>query len=604
MRFPQLPERSGQTRGSNHLPWYRRVTRAQVGLAAVGVLSVLGVLFAVQAAQAGSSLRLAANQAEVLQGQIVAGDTEGAQASLGALQQSAARARDQTDGPLWDVGSRVPFLGKNVAAVRTVSEVVDQIATEAMPPVVGLSEQINLNAFSPRNGRVDLETIQEIRPSVIAAATALTSADDKLKQIETDSLLVPVRGPVGTVQRKIASAQSAAVSSRTAARLLPSMLGANDTRRYLLLIQNNAEIRPTGGIAGSFAILKADKGKLSMGKQGSILDLRPFERPVLPMTADESKIFSSSFVTDLRDANLTPNFPRTAQITQAMVDKGLDVNVDGVISIDPVAMGLILGGTGPVLLTDGTLLDQSNAVDVLLNGVYQKYQDNVKQDDVFESAARKIFNVVKSGKGDSRTIIGAMVSSATENRLSVWASKPAEQREIAKTGLSGIVGGDEGDTPHVGVYLSDAAGGKMAYYLDYATTVRAGRCLAGDIQELTTATELTSNAPQNAKRLSPFITGIGLYTPRGTMRINMQIYSPFAGGIVSVRVNGKPQTVYADRHLGRNVSSVALVIKPGQSYSVTTSMISGRGQASDAIFSTTPGIRPTFNDFRVKSACS
>ena len=65
---------------------------------------------------------------------------------------------------------------------------------------------------------------------------------------------------------------------------MPSMLGANGTRRYLLLVQNNAEIRPTGGIAGSFAILKADKGKLSMGKQGSIQDLLPFADPVLPMT--------------------------------------------------------------------------------------------------------------------------------------------------------------------------------------------------------------------------------------------------------------------------------------------------------------------------------
>jgi hypothetical protein len=144
----------------------------------------------------------------------------------------------------------------------------------------------------------------------------------------------------------------------------------------------------------------------------------------------------------------------------------------------------------------------------------------------------------------------------------------------------------------------------MEYYLDYTTVVRTGRCLAGDIQELGTTTELVSNAPSNATRLSPYITGDGTFTPRGTMRINVRIYSPFDGGITSVRVNGKPQTVSGGRVDGRNVSTVTVTIKPGEQLSVTATMISGRGQSGDAVFSTTPGVQPTLNDVRVTSACS
>ncbi len=87
---------------------------------------------------------------------------------------------------------------------------------------------------------------------------------------------MPLRGPVSTIQTKIDDAKSAADSANLAAKLLPDMLGQKGTRRYLLLVQNNAEIRSTGGIPGSFAILKAKNGKLSMGFQGSYQDLKQF----------------------------------------------------------------------------------------------------------------------------------------------------------------------------------------------------------------------------------------------------------------------------------------------------------------------------------------
>ena len=602
MRLPQLPSSSAHNR-HYHVPWYQRITRTHIGLAVGGVFAILLVLFALQAAQANTALRLAANQSEVLQNQIVAGDVEGAKATLSGLQASTERARAKTSGPLWDIGSHVPYFGKNVSAVQTVAEVVDDVATRAMPPVVALSKQVNLNTFSPHDGKIDIAAIKKIRPSVLEAAEALTTANDKLKGIDAESLLVPIRGPVGTIQYKIGSAQSAAVSGGTAARLMPSMLGANGTRRYLLLIQSNAETRPTGGIAGSYAIIKAAKGKLSMGTQGSIQDLRPFKKPVVPMTAEESSVFSEGLVTDIRNANFTPDFPRTGEITRAMVKKGLDIKVDGVISVDPVALGYLLAATGPVTLVDGTTIDQSNAVEVLLNGIYRRYQDNDKQDDMFASAARKIFDVVKAGKGDSRAVITSLVSAADENRLAIWSARPTEQREIARTGISGAVGGDEGKTPHVGIYLSDSAGSKMEYYLDYASLVRSDRCLAGGIQEISTATDLVSNAPANAEDLPMSVTGLGLLAPRGTISIVLRAYSPFEGGFTSVRVNGKSQTVYADRHLGRNVTSVNLRIKPGETFTVTTTMISGRGQTADPVFSTTPGVQNMLNDVRVKSSC-
>ncbi len=156
--------------------------------------------------------------------------------------------------------------------------------------------------------------------------------------------------------------------------------------------------------------------------------------------------------------------------------------------------------------------------------------------------------------------------------------------------------------PHVGLYLGDAASTKMEYYLDYSTSLAVGRCLRGDVQELSTTTDLSSRAPE---KLPKSVTGDGTYTPRGTMRLHPALLLPVRRGVHPVRVNGKDQTVYADTHRGpQRHQGPADGQARQQSYKITTSMISGRGQDGDPVFSTTPGVEPTLNDVEVKSACS
>ncbi|MEO6604860.1 MAG: hypothetical protein ABIN55_04535, partial [Aeromicrobium sp.] len=159
----------------------------------------------------------------------------------------------------------------------------------------------------------------------------------------------------------------------------------------------------------------------------------------------------------------------------------------------------------------------------------------------------------------------------------------------------------EGETPHVGVYLNDGASTKMEFYLDYYTTLAASRCLDDGIQELRTNTAVASNAPLNARNL--YVAGQGEFTPRGVMLINVRIYSPFEGAFTSVKVDGKKQSISPTRHEGRNVTTVALLIKPGETHVITTTMLSGRGQKGDAIFSTTPGVNATRNNTVTPSAC-
>jgi hypothetical protein len=564
------------------------------------VVGAAVVVFAVQAYRASTSLDRAASQAEKLQTQVVDGDSGAARATLRDLRRSTARAHDATDGPLWAVAAKVPWMGRNVSAVRVVAATLDDVAAQALPPIVDVSDQLNASAFSPQDGKINLATIQAIGPAVAAADQSLTAARSRLSAIDPSELVGRLRTPVETLREKIATAQKSAASADVAADLMPQMLGAGGERRYLLLIQNNAEIRATGGIAGAFAVISADRGRVAVERTGSIRDLPPFAAPVVGMTRDEKTIFLDQLVRDLRDVNVTPDFPRSAQIARAMAEKKLAIDVDGVMSIDPVALSHVLEGTGAVKVGDELTFDGTSAVKVLLNGVYRTYPDGLQQDEVFAGAARTIFETVTSGSADPRRVIEGLSRSVSEKRLMLWSKRSDEQQKIAATGIAGAFSRDDGASPHVGIYLGDATGSKMQYYLDYNTVVTAKQCLEGGRQEITTTTKLTSDAP---KGLPESITGNGELAPKGDMRMFAWLYAPHGGQFTKITLDGAPQTITTARLHGRPETTVEVLLARGQSRTLSTTVITGPDQEADGVFSTTPGVRTSGRDVKVPSAC-
>ncbi len=88
-------------------------------------------------------------------------------------------------------------------------------------------------------------------------------------------------------------------------------------RNYLLIFQNNAEARSTGGLPGAATILNATDGKITIPKAAQAPGFGELDKPVLPLTKEENKIFFDQLGTYFQDANFTPDFPRTADLMAA-----------------------------------------------------------------------------------------------------------------------------------------------------------------------------------------------------------------------------------------------------------------------------------------------
>lgn len=572
-------------------------------LAGLGLLVLVAlVTFGWQAVSASRALLDARSTGELVQQRIRAGDFTGADRALRDLERQTHRAADSTDGVLWDLGGRVPFVGPDISAVQTVSQVLDTAARENGAVALELSKAVAEGRLKPRDQRIDLAEVERLAPSVRRAADSMERATHALRVTRAEDLLFPFNDLVGDLQTQLARASSAATASADAFDLMPAMLGGEQPRTYLLMIQNPAELRSTGGLPGSLALLRADHGRVTMGWQGSPSDLGAFTAPVVELARDTEAQYGRTPATDLRDANFTPDFPEVARIAAAMVEQGRHVRLDGVVSVDPIALAEMMRGTGPVTVRDGVVLDAGNVVPALLNQTYQVLDDQAAQNGFFQTVARRIFDSVMTGKGDQQLAIRGLATAAGQHRIQVWSAHRAEQWVLQGTAVSGALVG-KSRTPYVGMYLNDSTAGKMDYYLHYRSSAAAVDCRRGGAQDFRATLALTSTMPVDFHSLSPWILGSGRFAPQGTIAFNLRVYAPYGGEITGLTVDGKSQSVTSDRHKGRQVALLPISLSPGQQMTVTAQIRTAEGQSGDGVFSTTPGMVPAPNGVPIRSAC-
>ena len=159
---------------------------------------------------------------------------------------------------------------------------------------------------------------------------------------------------------------------RTFARQLPAILGEGTPQSYLVLLQNNMELRATGGFIGSFAVVNLDGGRLTDINVSDVYSADgQLKGHVEPPTPIKNYLGEAGWY--LRDSNWDPDFPTSATKAEWFLEKEIGKSVAGVITVDLETAKSILKVTGPIDLTDyGLTVDANN--------LYEKTQTQVEKD--------------------------------------------------------------------------------------------------------------------------------------------------------------------------------------------------------------------------------
>lgn len=522
----------------------------------------------------------------------LAADPSSAAPTLARLAADASEAHQLTSDPVWALASHTPWIGPQLAAFGTVAAASDELLRESLLPLATAAQNVSIDGLRPVGGRLDTSVLAGLVTPARDAATRAADAAVAVQDIDR----TPLIGVVGTAVDRaddLFSTVSTAVDtlSRTS-RLLPDMLGRNGPRTYLVLVQNNAEWRSLGGIAGAAVVLRADDGRLSLIGALSSGDLpRGFTNPVVALPDEVTKIYDTKPARYFQNLTQIPDFTVDAPIAREMYRLKTGTDVDGVLAIDPVVLSYLLQTTGPVALPSGDALSADNAIPLLLNEVYLRYAKPADQDAFFAGAAGAVFQALADGRGSASGLISALTRAGEEHRLLAWSAHADEQAIIDGTVVAGQLPDTDAHTARFGVFLNDGTGSKMSYYIDPDVSLAWASCRPGGQsapRQLTLQLTLTSRAPADAATTLPeYITGGGVYgTAPGAAEVVGNIYLPQGFELVSATATNGAGFA-GGVHEGRRVLTFGIDLTPGASTGVTVT-VRANTAAGDAQAVVTP----------------
>ncbi|MHA0286113.1 DUF4012 domain-containing protein [Mycobacterium sp. C3-094] len=530
------------------------------------IVVALGCWVTIGAFQARSHLDSARASAIAAKDQLLEADTKAAAASASDARSSAQAARDATHSVAWNIVSALPWVGSPFKAGQQITDVVLGLAADVLQPATDVGVTISPDQLY-KDGRVNVELLRSQEPQLsrlAADATRLNNAAGAITDPRYVSLISDARSQL---QNQIADLTSVLENTALAARLVPSMMGADGPRTYFMGFQTNAEARGTGGLLGGFGIIRFDKGTPTVDTLASNNDLDDAIAPVdLGPEYDKMYGYANAF-TDFRNSNLSPHFPYAAQIWQSMWAVETGTTVDGVIAIDPVALSYILGAVGPITLADGQSVSKDNVVELTESTAYQRFpEDQLARKQYLQDIANAVVTKITGPVKSPRQLLDALGKAVGERRIAIWSSVPEEQKLLEETPLAHTIPDDA--APFAAVVINNLGGNKLDYYLRSQIEYAADAC-KGDTRASTVTVKLTNTVPDEplpdyVASIAGLSPNVQIQVPRGTNITSVRLFATKGAKLSAAILNGERVPAIIGTERGHPVFEVQVIIPPGQ----------------------------------------
>lgn len=234
----------------------------------------------------------------------------------------------------------------------------------------------------------------------------------------------------GIVKTSVLQRRERVVEVRKIVNELPTLLGFEEPATYLLLIQNDSELRPTGGTISAFGLLTFSGGKLiDYNLLDTISSDNLLKGRVEPPVVLDNYLNTESWY--LRDSNWDADFVRAATQAEWFIDKEMDRSVDGVLAIDLTVLMSLLEISGPINIQD-TVVTETNLRDLI----------TASESGVFLAVlTEKLIKKITEFPNDKFTKVAIVSLDLLEAKhVQIFLHSPVVQRSVSSLGWSGEVG--------------------------------------------------------------------------------------------------------------------------------------------------------------------
>ena len=493
------------------------------------------------------------SQATALTKGIMSGDSEAVKTSSQSIASQVSSMRSTTSSPFWAIASVIPVAGDDIRAARGLVEQADNLCQNAMLPAVSALDGVSLASLG-RDETVNLDKLQSVLAALSQVAPVVNQSAAAINDLPTPHM-GQLKDAIDSVKEPLNSLSDLMTQLNSYGSLLPQMLGSDGTTRtYLLAAQNNAELRPTGGLPGSIGTLTITDGHIELGEFISTSSISGLEgASAYGVTEEETALFGDRVGQITNDTNFIPDFSRVGTLFSEIWESKTGTHVDGVIAVDPVFVQSLLKLTGGIEVK-GYTIDGDNAAKVILNDAYNTMPTD-ETDAFFADVASAAFDkVTGSLKNVNLTdLITTVEDGIKEQHFMVWMDNDAEEDAAKEIGAAGELKTDSSN-PVLGVFAADDTWSKKSWFFSANTEVSEGTQNSdGTVTYHVTSTFTNNLTAELAAQNVSYVTGYNpLRRDETDMVMWVYLFAPAGGSISNVSSSGADLSLMDFREMSYN----------------------------------------------------
>ncbi len=370
-------------------------------------------------------------------------------------------------GPEWL--HAIPWVGRQLAAA-------DDLATIGVDgSTAGEAGAKLLQGVTTVSGDDQLNALIRLAPEHLdTALTALIDVSDRAAALSTDGVVSPLASAITEIKEKLAPLDDLV-------QLAPSMLDLerylfSGQHRFLVVSQNGAELRPTGGFMGTYSLVEFGPDGFTLTTFANIYTL-PNDTLDLPRPPAEGLDWLKHF--RLRDANWWIDFPTSARTMMELWQTLGQPSVDGIVAVDiPMVRGL-LEIFGPITVPETDVpLTAENVLEQLVNVVNAAGDTPGRKNSVQSLVTELLTRVAHMSSEQVLPTLESLAISVNEKHIQVYLNEPTSQSALVALGWAGAIDPPVDTTDLLAVANAVVKPGKSN--LGVSKTLEYSVVLAGD----------------------------------------------------------------------------------------------------------------------------
>jgi hypothetical protein len=444
-----------------------RRRRALLWLVLVLVLVWMAVS-ALSVGQVALDLRDARTSLVEAESDLRASDFSSAREEFESAAQLADRSSSRLDAGYLQPWRALPVVSENLEAVSALSDATRDVGRAARD-LLGVVTTVVSDDRGTDGGGIPIDYLRTLAPPTRHLADQLASSTEQVVGSGHPRLV----GAVADARASYLDVATPAVEQvgigADLTEVMPTFLGDDGPRTYLVGAAALSELRGSGGLLGSYSILTADEGRLDFTDFGDIEDLeRDVASPDVAAPSDEydERYRRLGGLRFWRNANLSTDFPWSAEVLLALWEADDRPPLDGVIVADPITFQRIVERSGAIEVPGVTTLTPDNVLDFVGLEAYAAFEDHVERKQVLGAVATAAFaRAFALIEGDDLPAAIDVVSALTRGgNLRVYSRVPEVQAALARAGVAGEIGDDAGEFG--AVVVNNVAANKVDVFTD------------------------------------------------------------------------------------------------------------------------------------------